>query len=126
MEPFDGVGGARGKFRREAQPAYEVALPDGETPVLTCVWPRLRSRVATKPPHSMLSGTSQGFLTIVRASSTRTMSCTNQPTNSPKAICELAVLRGPSGGSKTTLYSAHPKALVRIRASTVTSERFGY
>jgi hypothetical protein len=39
--------------------------------------PRQRSRVATKPPHSMLSGTSQGFLTIVRVSSARTVSCTN-------------------------------------------------
>ncbi len=67
----------RDKLRREEQPAYEAAPPDGETRVLTCVCRGNVRGVATKPPHSMLSGTSQGFLTIVRVSSARTVSCTN-------------------------------------------------
>jgi hypothetical protein len=32
-------------------------------------------------------------------SSARTLSCTNSTTHSPKMVCEVAVLQGPSGGT---------------------------
>ncbi len=58
----------RNKFRREAQPAYEAALPDAETRLLTWAWPRWipldDTARAPRPVH--LAGTGAGEIEAAR------------------------------------------------------------
>src|SRR6516162_6567975 len=60
---------------------------------------------------------------IVKVSSARALSCTNSTTHSPNGVCVVAVLRGPSGGSNMTRYSARPNSFIRLTASGVTPEK---